>query len=263
MPGFWLWFETSAIDIPVSWELTVGARGRVNPRGSHPALRKMHKRGWNCVREWVYGCTCSHGASAPTNDRQSCVMGAEPVPGAGMCWGTQLCVALCASIAALQPNWPCQGKAQQHQLMQQGQGGEGSTHLCFHESLPGTQAQGRQLLLLSLVSLSRGNALRSSATSLSSGKCLGARLGARLEPPSQADAQALCGFCARAESGKQLWGSSDSIPLLLPAYPGAVGMLDPTSSSGVKTALNYLSRIVSITQVVLIIQRNLRVPPGL
>lgn len=39
---------------------------------------------------------------------------------------------------------------------------------------------------------------------------------------------------------------------------------DPSSSSSsIKTALNYLSRIVSTTQVVLIIQCNLQVPPGL
>lgn len=39
---------------------------------------------------------------------------------------------------------------------------------------------------------------------------------------------------------------------------------DPrSSSSSIKTALNYLSRIVSTTQVVLIIQCNLQGPPGL
>lgn len=224
----------------------------------------MHKRAWNCVREWVYKCTCSHGVSAlqmtgPVTDRA--VWWEQSLSREQGCAGVHCFVCLYSSPAA-RLAMPGKGSAAPTHATGTRRRGQ-HTHLCFHESLPGTQVQGTQLLLLSLVSLSRGNALMSSATSLSSGKGLGARLRARLEPPSQADAQALCGFCARAESGRQLWGSSDSIPLLLPAYTGAVGMLDPTSSSSVKTALNYLSRIVSTTRVVLIIECNLWVPPGL
>lgn len=42
MPGFWLWFETSATDIPVSWELTVGAS---KPQRQPSCLEKDAQKG--------------------------------------------------------------------------------------------------------------------------------------------------------------------------------------------------------------------------
>lgn len=92
------------------------------------------------------------------------------------------CRALCASTAALQPDRPCQGKAQQYRLIRQVRGRRRGQHtqLCLHESLWRCPGSGRQLLLLGLLSLRRGNALMSSTASLSPGKGLGVRLGARL-----------------------------------------------------------------------------------
>lgn len=150
------------------------------------------------MREGVYRCTCSHGVSALQKndrscDRHSCVKGTEPVPGAGRCWGSWLCVPPWQPYS--QTGLARERLSNAHSSDRYKAGGEGSaptsasrsvqgrsrgqhTHLCFQESLQGYPGSGDTAFPAEPVSMMRGNALMSSTTSLSSGKGLRAGLGA-------------------------------------------------------------------------------------
>lgn len=60
MPGFWLWFETPAIDISVSWELAASARGRVKPCPTILLQQWYKKLGENV---WGRGFIDAHAAT--------------------------------------------------------------------------------------------------------------------------------------------------------------------------------------------------------
>lgn len=178
------------------------------------------------------------------------------------------CRALCASTAALQPDWPCQGKAQQYRLIRQVRGRRRGQHtqLCLHESLwrcPGL----RETALAAGPALSEerkclneldGFSVSRERTGSETGSKIGSRPAGLVLWHRVASVQELSQESSSEEA------VTASLSFCHPTQELLGSWTDPSSSSSrIKTALNYLSRIVSTTQVVLIIQCNLQVPPGL
>ena len=50
MTVFWLWFETSAINVPASQAAGCWCHGESYHRGGHPTPPKVHNSGWKWVR---------------------------------------------------------------------------------------------------------------------------------------------------------------------------------------------------------------------